>query len=179
MKQILETKRLILREWQPGEEALLATFLGDDRVMHAYEGGFNEAEIAKWLQWNLASYAKRGFGLWGIQRKSDGKLIGECGLTMQEVEGERFPEIGYHLIYDAWHQGYMTEAAQAVKHYAFETLGLSEVASIVRDTNLASMNVAIRNGMTARKRFVKVYRGVTMPHYLFAVSSAETNQSNQ
>lgn len=167
MTLILETPRLRLRKWQPGEEDLLATFLGDDQVMYAYEGAFNETKIAEWLQWNLQSYEKYGYGLWAIEHKSDGAVIGECGITLQTVKGQEFPEIGYHLISSAWHQGYMTEAAQAVKKYAFETLQLPEVCSTVRDTNLASMNVAIRNGMTIRDRYVKHYRGIEMPHYLF------------
>ncbi len=46
---ILETKRLRLREWAVGEEALLKTFLGSDEVMYAYEGGFNDQKIMDWL----------------------------------------------------------------------------------------------------------------------------------
>jgi len=46
---------------------------------------------------------------------------------------------------------------------------MDEVFAIVRDTNIASMNVAIRTGMTIRTRFIKHYRGVDMPHYAFSV----------
>lgn len=167
MKVILETPRLRLREWLPDEEAKLAEFLGDEQVMYAYEGAFDDEKIADWLQWNLESYEKFGYGLWAIERKEDGAVIGECGLTLQTVKGRQLPEIGYHLVREAWHMGYMTEAAQAVKQYAFETLQLPEVCSTVRDTNLASMNVAIRNQMIIRDRFIKHYRGIDMPHYLF------------
>lgn len=171
---MIETSRLRLREWRIGEEALLARFLSDERVMYAYEGAFSEAEVAHWLQWNLASYEENGFGLWAVEGKVTGKLLGECGLTWQVVEGEKLLEIGYHLLYDAWHNGYAQEAAQAVRDYAFTTLKAQKVHSIVRDTNLASMNVAIRNGMTVEKRFVKEYKGVVMPHYLFAVEKPKT-----
>jgi len=47
-----------------------------------------------------------------------------------------------------------------------------EIYAIVRDTNLASMNVAIRLGMTVRERFVKHYRDIDMPHLAFAISRA-------
>lgn len=166
---MIETARLRLREWRIGEEALLTRFLSDERVMYAYEGAFSKGEVAHWLQWNLASYQEHGFGLWAMEDKATGKLLGECGLTWQVVEGEKLLEIGYHLLYEAWHQGYAQEAAQAVRDYALTNLGAEKVHSIVRDTNLASMNVAIRNGMTVEKRFVKEYKGVVMPHYLFAV----------
>ncbi len=168
---ILETKRLRLREWQAGEENELARFLADQRVMYAYEGAFNQAELAHWLQWNLASYKENGFGLWALEEKASGKIIGECGLTRQVVEGIELLEIGYHLIYDAWHKGYAQEAVQAVRDYAFTTLAAPKVYSMVRDTNLPSMNVAIRNGMTIEKRFIKEYRGIKMPHYLFGISN--------
>lgn len=167
----IETKRLRLREWRAGEEQLLANFLKDPEVMYAYEHGFSDEEVANWLEWNLSSYQENGFGLWAIERKEDGTIIGECGLTKQIVDGKTFIEIGYHLRKEDWHQGYAIEAAKACKIYAFEQLKVKEVVSIVRDTNLASMNVAIRNGMIAKKRFIKHYYGVEMPHYLFSVEN--------
>lgn len=167
---ILETDRLRLRQWRVGEEAILKTFLGDEQVMYAYEGAFNEEQILNWLEWNLTLYRDKGYGLWVIERKSDGVIIGECGLTDQVIDGKTYLEIGYHLIADAWHQGYMMEAAQAVKNYAFTVLDEKEVVSIVRDTNIPSMNVAIRNGMIVSKRVIKQYRGISMPHYIFKVS---------
>lgn len=172
---ILETKRLHLRNWRAGEEELLKTFLGSDEVMYAYEGGFDEHQIADWLSWNLTLYQEKGYGLWAIERKSDGKTIGECGLTDQTIGGTTYLEIGYHLIADEWHKGYMMEATQAVKNYAFDTLQVQEVVSIVRDTNLPSMNVAIRNGMTISQRIIKHYKGFVMPHYIFKVKKDTFN----
>lgn len=164
---ILETERLILRKWQPGEEAQLKLFLGSEKVMYAYEGAFNNQQIEEWLKWNLRSYEEKGYGLWAIERKSDGAIIGECGLTNQNVAGEEYLEIGYHLNSEFWKKGYMIEAAKAVKKYAFTVLEVDEVVSIVRDTNIASMNVAIRNEMLISKRFIKHYKGLDMPHYIF------------
>lgn len=168
---MLETKRLRLREWQVGDEVHLKTFLGDDEVMYAYEGGFDDIKIADWLKWNRTSYKENGYGLWAIERKEDGAIIGECGLTNQVIDGETYLEIGYHLGKDYWKKGYMVEASQGVKQYAFQELGVSSVVSIIRDTNIASMNVAIRNGMTIKKRVIKTYLGIDMPHYLFEVSN--------
>jgi len=96
-------------------------------------------------------------------------LVGQAGITMQDVDGEQFPEIGYLLNRRYWGRGYATEAAIACKRYAFETLGFDEICSIVRDINLPSMNVAIRNGMLPRKMTVRHFRGVDMPHYVFSV----------
>ena len=82
-------------------------------------------------------------------------------------------EIGYLFQRKHWKKGYAIEAARACKHYAFETLHVNEVFSIIRDNNVASMNVAIRNGMTIRGTFIKHYYGIDMPHFAFSVRKDE------
>ena len=59
--------------------------------------------------------------------------------------------------------------SEACKRYAIDVLRFDEVFSLVRDTNIASMNVAIRNGMLIRRRYTKHYKGEDMPHYVFSV----------
>lgn len=95
-------------------------------------------------------------------------MIGQCGLTIQDIPNKRVFEVGYLFQKAYWHNGYATEAAIACKNYAFANLGVDEVYSIVRDSNLASQNVAKRNGMTIVGTFVKHYRGIDMPHYIFS-----------
>ncbi len=63
--------------------------------------------------------------------------------------------------------GYATEAAAFWKKYAFDVLGFETVYSIIRDTNLPSQRVAERNGMIKTSVFVKHYRGVDMPHFVY------------
>ena len=78
-------------------------------------------------------------------------------------------EIGYLFNRQYWHRGYATEAAKACKKYAFEILNADEVCSIIRDSNIASRNVAVRNGMHVTDSWTKHYRGVDMPHYRYVV----------
>ena len=66
--------------------------------------------------------------------------------------------------------GFATEAAKACKEYAFHVLGANSVCSIIRDTNIASQNVAIRNEMKVIDIGIKHYRNVDMPHFLYSVS---------
>lgn len=75
-----------------------------------------------------------------------------------------------YLMYkpEFWHKGYASEAAKSCIKYAF-TVGYGEVFAVVRDTNLPSMNVAIRSGMVARQRIIRQYRGIDMPHIVFSV----------
>ena len=78
-------------------------------------------------------------------------------------------EIGYLFAYKYWHKGYATEAAMACREYGFEKLQFDALYSIIRDTNIASQNVAIRNGMHIVGSMVKYYRGEVMPHVVFCV----------
>ena len=171
MSTLLETGRLTLREMTQADFPALAAIMQDKETMYAYEGAFTDAETHAWLDRQLTRYQKDGFGLWAVVLKESGEMIGQMGITWQPVEELMVPEIGYLFNRAYWHRGYAAEAAAACREYAFDTLGFPEIFSIIRDTNLASMNVAIRNGMTIRRRFVKHYRGVDMPHFLFGVKN--------
>ena len=102
-----------------------------------------------------------------LPRQESGEIIGQCGITLQDVNGEWVPEVGYLFERAYWHQGFATEAAIACKEYAFSVLGLDTVYSIIRDNNIASQNVAKRNGMTICGRIVKHYYGMDMPHLVY------------
>lgn len=166
---ILETERLALREMTQADYPFLCVILQDARVMTAYEGAFSDEEVQSWLDRQLTRYKEHSFGLWAVVLKETSVVIGQCGLTMQDVCGAQVPEIGYLFAYDYWHRGYATEAAIACREYAFHRLGFEAVYSIIRDTNLASQNVAKRNGMVPVGRFVKHYRSVDMPHIVYCV----------
>ena len=166
---ILETERLWLREMTQADFPDLCAILQDRETMYAYAHAFDDAEAQAWLDKQLGNYAAWGFGLWAVLRRGEDRLIGQCGLTWQDWEGQRVLEVGYLFNRACWHQGYATEAAIACKTYAFEHGLADTVYSIIRDNNIASQNVARRNGMQPVGRFVKHYYGIDMPHMVFAV----------
>ena len=166
---ILETDRLQLREMGMSDLAALSVMLQDEKVMYAYNGAFNDEETVAWMQKQLRRYGEYGFGLWGMFDRVSDEMIGQCGITMQEYKAMLVPEIGYLLAYEHWHKGYATEAAMACREYGFEKLHFDALYSIIRDTNVASQNVALRNGMKPVDTIVKNYRGAVMPHLVFCV----------
>lgn len=165
----LETERLIMREMTHADLPSLCEIMKDENTMYAYEGAFSDAEVQEWLERQILRYQKWNFGLWTVVLKETGKMIGQCGLTMQPWKDDEVLEIGYLFNRNYWHKGYATEAAAACKQYAFDVLKAEEVCSIIRDTNIQSQNVALRNGMTLTDKWTKHYRGVDMPHYRFVV----------
>lgn len=167
---ILETERLYLREMNQCDFNSLCKILQDEETMYAYEGAFNDEEVQGWLDRQISRYHKWHFGLWAVVLKETDEMIGQCGLTMQPWKDKEVMEIGYLFQRQYWHKGYATEAAKACKKYAFEVLNANEVCSIIRDTNVASQNVAVRNDMIVVDSWTKYYRGVDMPHYRYVVT---------
>lgn len=173
---IIETERLILRKMDNGDYSALCKILQDEDVMYAYEHAFSDDEVDEWLKKQLVRYETDGMGLWAVVLKENGEVIGQCGLTKQLWWGENVVEVGYLFRKDFWHKGYATEAAVACKDYAFNRLGEKRVYSIIRDLNLPSRRVALRNGMKVCGVQVKHYYGIDMPHLIYCVSNEDTEK---
>jgi ribosomal-protein-alanine N-acetyltransferase len=92
-------------------------------------------------------YPAYGFGLWATIYKENHQLIGRCGLISQEVDGKREVEIGYLLDPEYWGQGLATEAARAIRDYAFQMMKVNQLISLIQPQNFASIRVAEKNGM--------------------------------
>jgi RimJ/RimL family protein N-acetyltransferase len=145
---VLETDRLVLRPMRPDDlEGLLGVF-GDPTVMASFdEEPFDRDRMRRWLDRNLAHQREHGYGLFAVCLREDGRLVGDCGLEVLEVAGEQVVELGYDVRSDHWNRGYATEAAGAVRDYAFATLRLPRLVSLVRPGNPASERVAEKTGL--------------------------------
>jgi RimJ/RimL family protein N-acetyltransferase len=93
----------------------------------------------------VASYAKNGFGLYLVELRQSGESMGMCGLiqrnTLKDVD------IGYAFLPKFWSKGYAFEAAQAMKQYAQDELGLKRLVAVVDPENLPSIRLLEKLGM--------------------------------
>jgi [ribosomal protein S5]-alanine N-acetyltransferase len=142
----LETPRLVLREMRADDAIELLKVFSDPRVIASFPGTmpFDAMRMAAWTDRNLSHQREHGYGLFSVLHKLDGVLIGDCGLERMEIG----VELGYDLRSDYWGQGLATEAATAVRDFAFTTLQLDRLISLIRIGNDRSRRVAEKIGMS-------------------------------
>ena len=144
---ILETKRLLLREMNPEDDDALFRVIGDPENMVYYPAPYDKAGTQRWLDWCLDCYARYGFGLWAVCLRDTGEMIGDCGLTLQNIHGETLPEIGFHIRRDCQRKGYAREAAAAVRDWAFRNTDYPALYSYCEHTNVPSFRTSESIGM--------------------------------
>ena len=146
--QYFETPRLYMRLMELSDLGDLLRIFGDAKVMAAFDTvPFNHKQMEHWIERNLAHQDTHGYGLFSVVLKSNETLIGDCGLEHMETGGELETELGYDFRSDYWNQGFATEAALAVRDYAFNVLSLPSLISLIRVGNEASKRVSEKIGM--------------------------------
>ena len=150
-KTILETERLSLREITYDDADDLALILCDAETMQYYPRPLDRYEINSWIERIFERYKLNGHGLWAVILKAESRLIGDCGLMIQEVDGIDELEVGYQFNKQFWGHGYATEAARGCMDYAANTMGRNRIISMIRPENNPSRRVAERNGLKIEK----------------------------
>ncbi len=145
---ILETARLRLRPFTPGDAPTVRALAGDARVAattanipHPYPEGLAE----RWIGRQAEKAARGEFYTWAIAREEDDALLGAISLGVDAAH--RRAEIGYWLGVPHWNRGYTTEAARRVVAFGFEGLGLNRVQSTHLPRNPASGRVMEKAGL--------------------------------
>ena len=85
---VLETTRLILRDYTLEDFEALFEILSDAETMQHYPKPYDEEMTKHWIEWNIQNYQKFGFGIWAVILKETGEFIGDCGMTIQNIDGE-------------------------------------------------------------------------------------------
>src|SRR5215204_7569399 len=152
--KVLETERMVLRRMEMADVDDLMDIFSDPVAMRYYPGTKSRQEAEEWVLRVLRSYREHGFGLWVAVLEGSGEFAGQCGLTVQVVEGKDEVEIGYLFLRKFWGRGLATEAARAVRDHGF-ALGYGRLVSIIDPQNLASRRVAEKTGLTLEKEVWK------------------------
>lgn len=172
------TERLYLRECTEQDFDEIAFILQDWETMYAYEHGFTEEEVWNTLIKQIRSYRQNNFGLWAVIHKEQKKIIGLCGITVQNYRDGTVPELGYIFHKNFWHKGYACESALACLDYAFQNLKLPLIYAMIRDSNHASLKLAKRLNMRQTDTIVKHYRQKDMPHHVFVLENPDNPQNS-
>ncbi len=144
---VLETQRLQLREMVPEDFDALFRALGDPESMWHYPYTSDGEHVRDWIERNMVRYRENSFGLWAVCMKDTGEMIGDCGLTLQDINGELLPEIGFHIRRDCRRKGYAKEAAGAERDWAFRNTDHPALCSCCKHTNEPSFRTAGSIGM--------------------------------
>jgi len=141
---MIETPRLILRDWRPEDFERYYEFYQDEE-MSRYVGGISNAEQAwRRLAGVIGHWTLRGYGYWAVEEKSSQRLAGCIGLWYSASWPEI--ELGYWLMSDMQGKGYAQEAGARCLRYGFEKLGCKSLVSYIHPDNEMSKKVALRLG---------------------------------
>jgi RimJ/RimL family protein N-acetyltransferase len=145
----MTTERLLLRRWREADRQPWAAMCADPEVMRYLPGPLTRQQAEEFVDAMPERFARLGYGLWAVQRRSERDFIGFVGLNQLTFDAPFTPavEIGWRLARHAWGAGYASEAAQAVVDRAFGTLGIDELVSITVPANARSRAVMDRIGM--------------------------------
>lgn len=152
---MIETERLTLREFFVEDATFICELLNDVSFVRNIgdKGVRSDKDAAAYIQNGpIASYERFGFGLYAVELKETGELIGMCGLLKRDSLTD--PDIGFAFLPKFWKKGYALEAAAAVLEYGKNVLGLKRVLAITMPDNIGSIGVLEKIGL----RFERLIR---------------------
>ena len=114
--------------------------------------------------------ARLAFYILDADEKETNEFIGDCGITIQDIDGELLPEIGYHIHKKYWRRGYGKEAARAVRDWVFMNTDYNEIYSYMKYTNVGSYSTAIANGMKKVKEYPDPKNEIS---YIYSITREE------
>jgi RimJ/RimL family protein N-acetyltransferase len=137
---VAQTNRLNLRQFEPDDLDDLTEVLGNADVMtYSLTGPLTHEEVQEHIRRYCAHWHRWGYGLCAVVHRTDGKVIGYCGLQyFDEIDGRPEIEVGYRLNRDYWDCGYASEAAAAIVEFGFAVLGLERIIAMIDPRNLRS-----------------------------------------
>ena len=172
---LIETKRLILRQWKESDKAPFASLNADGEVMEFLPKLLTPEESDAMADRHAKNIDNLGYGFFAVDVKDSDQFIGFVGLADATFEAHFTPavEIGWRLARNAWGQGYATEAAKACLEFGFRKLKLSEIVSFTTIANKRSQRVMQKAGMVYSGTFERTVlpEGHPLrPHVLYSIT---------
>lgn len=166
--ETLESEQLLLRQWRETDFEPLFEILSNAKVARYTSGTpMDEPTVWRHMAMLIGHWQLRGFGLWAVEEKASGHMIGRVGIW----QPHSWPavEVGYTLHPKTWGKGYATQAARMSAKAAFDHLDLSEIISIIHEDNIASQRVAERLGETKKE----ICNFMGHPVFIYSISKFE------
>jgi ribosomal-protein-alanine N-acetyltransferase len=163
----LETPRTFMREILGNDAEFLLELMSNPEVMRFYPKPATARDVREFINLMRAYYREDGCGIWLVVDRQRGVPLGRAGLMRQSVNGVDEFEVGYMIHRPYWRMGLATEAALAIRDYAFQERGLRRVVSLIRPDNIPSQGVARKMGMVV----VGTCQHAGMEHQIFAVEA--------
>ena len=152
MTPVVETERLLLREWRESDKAPYAALNGDPEVMEHFPSTLTPEQSDEMVERMRTTWEQRGYGLWAVEVKATGTFIGFIGLSSPGWEAHFTPavEVGWRLAKEAWGHGYAPEGALAALDFGFANVDLprDEIVSFTTEGNTKSRRVMEKIGLT-------------------------------
>ncbi len=160
---VLTTARLVMRGFTGQDVEAMHQIMNGPDVLRYFPDPhpFTQEHVQQMISRRLAEWAERGYGLWAVESRAGGELMGRCGLSYIAEAGET--EIDFILGVPFWGRGYATEAGRAALDYGFRELPLETIVGIVHPDNMASRHVLEKLGMRNPER--KEYFEMTCLRY--------------
>jgi RimJ/RimL family protein N-acetyltransferase len=169
---VLETERLILRDFREEDAPAVAELHGDAEVMR-YIGpeGLPDASLLaawKYIAVQVGHWTMKKYGKWAVVEKAGGRFIGRVGFYDPPYEWPGL-ELGWTLCRDVWGKGYAPEAACAALKWGFDNLSADEIISAIFHGNMKSVRVAEKLG----ERLLREGTMHGKPCLIYGISRAE------
>jgi [ribosomal protein S5]-alanine N-acetyltransferase len=168
---ILETTRLILRQFHIFDGEAMDRVFGDPEVMLYGPGVQTHSWVRDWLRDRLEDDQQLGFGPWAVVEKAGRTVIGYAGLFhFPDIAGRPEIEVGYRLARSHWGRGFATESVIDIRDYAFEVLCLPRLIALIDPQNTASIRVAEKAGLTYEKSVM--LEGYSHPDHVYSIQNS-------
>lgn len=167
---MIETERLFIRKFVPGDLEEFFDILADPETMNFWPHPYSRDGAKAWIDRSLQSYAEFGFGRYVIVLQEGQIIIGDCGILKMKLAGEEINDFGYIIHHPFWRNGFAAEAASAVSDYAFRHLNLKTLHANMPWNHYGSIRVAEKIGMKKIKEFINE-RNRNIRTMLYAVST--------